>query len=99
LVAATFEKYPELVVFLVAGIGYRIGAFKIRGFGLGPVTGSLIVGLLSGALTESPAIGTATEAIETLPLPEAERARLVSHIAGRGCPVLPVRCVRRDHVL
>jgi putative transport protein len=156
--AAVFAKYPELAVFLVVGIGYWIGGFKFRGFGLGPVTGSLIVGvlvgyffkvpvsstaksilflmflfsigysvgpkffqamkgdglrwaglaaficavglgtafgvakllhldpgfaagLLSGALTESPAIGTATEAIGTLPLPEAERARLISHIA------------------
>lgn len=156
--AATFGKYPELAVFLVVGLGYWVGGFKFRGFGLGPVTGSLIVGvavgyffnvpvssmaksilflmflfsigysvgpqffqamkgdglrwaafasfvcgvglatafgvakflnldpglaagLLSGALTESPAIGTATEAIQALPLPEAERARLVSHIA------------------
>jgi putative transport protein len=156
--AAAFTKYPELPVFLVVGIGYWIGGFKFRGFGLGPVTGSLIVGvlvgyvfhvpvsgtaksilfllflfsigysvgpkffqamkgdgarwvvlavamaaaglaaaytvarllhldpgfaagMLSGALTESPAIGTASEAINALPLPEAERARLVSHIA------------------
>lgn len=157
-IGATFAKYPELAVFLVIGIGYWIGAFKIRGFGLGPVTGSLIVGLVvgyffdvavsptaksilfllflfsigysvgpkffqamkgdglrwcvlaivtsvtglaaaygvsrflgldvgfagglvSGALTESPAIGTAIEAINALPLPEAERARLASHVA------------------
>src|SRR5690606_30845129 len=32
------------------------------------------------SLTESPAMGTATEAINALPLPEAERARLVAHI-------------------
>jgi putative transport protein len=38
-------------------------------------------GLLSGSLTESPAIGTASEAINALPLPEAERSRLISHIA------------------
>jgi putative transport protein len=37
-------------------------------------------GLVSGALTESPAMGTATEAINRLSLPEAERARLVAHI-------------------
>lgn len=156
--AAAFEKYPELAVFFVVGLGYWIGGYKIRGFGLGPVTGSLIVGvlvgyffkvpvssmaksilfllflfsigysvgpkffeamkgggvrwaalaaficavglataygvakylnldvglaagMLSGALTESPAIGTATEAIHSLPLPEAERAKLVSHVA------------------
>lgn len=38
-------------------------------------------GLLSGALTESPAIGTAIEAIKTLPLPEAEQQRLIGHVA------------------
>jgi putative transport protein len=153
-----FAKYPELPVFLAIGIGYWIGSFRIKGVGLGPVTGSLLAGclvgywfevpvsgtaksvlfllflfaigysvgpkffkamkgegwrwvalagtmcvvgllsawgvarflgldpgfaagLLSGALTESPAIGTATEAINALPLPEAERTRLIAHIA------------------
>lgn len=38
-------------------------------------------GLLSGALTQSPAMGTATEAIGALPLPEAERAALIAHVA------------------
>jgi putative transport protein len=38
-------------------------------------------GLLSGALTESPAIGTATEAIKSLPISEAEQQRLIGHIA------------------
>ncbi|HYZ61687.1 MAG TPA: aspartate-alanine antiporter [Acetobacteraceae bacterium] len=38
-------------------------------------------GLLSGALTESPAIGTATEAISHLPLPEAQRQLYASHVA------------------
>ena len=38
-------------------------------------------GLVSGALTESPAMGTATEAINSLPLPEAQRALYVAHIA------------------
>ncbi len=150
-------RYPELALFLVIGLGYWIGGFKFRGFGLGPVTGSLFAGivvgqvahvpvsgmtksflfllflfgigysvgpqfmqalkrdgakpvllaivcnvtglaaaivvsrmldldpgfaagLVSGALTESPAMGTATEAINALPLPEAERARLVAHV-------------------
>jgi putative transport protein len=156
--AANFAKYPELAVFLVVGVGYWVGGYKIRGFGLGPVTGSLIVGvlvgyffpvsvpgaaksllfllflfsigysvgpkffqamkgdglrwallaaamncaglgaayavarylqldaglaagLLSGALTESPAIGTASEAIAALPLPQADRERLIGHVA------------------
>lgn len=151
-------KYPELAVFLAISIGYLIGTFKIAGFSLGPVTGSLFAGiaigqladvpiasmaksflfllflfgtgysvgpqfmksirrnglkpmllavvvtvtglgiailvakvldldpgfaagLLSGALTESPAIGTAAEAINSLPLPDVERQRLVAHIA------------------
>jgi putative transport protein len=38
-------------------------------------------GLLSGALTQSAAMGTATEAIGALPLAEAERATLVAHVA------------------
>ena len=151
-------KYPELAVFLAISIGYLIGGVKLRGFSLGPVTGSLFAGILigqfadvpisamaksllfllflfgigysvgpqflqslkrdglrpvvlavvvcvtglltaiviakalgldpgfaaglvSGALTESPAMGTASEAINALPLPEVERTRLVAHIA------------------
>jgi putative transport protein len=157
-IAATLTKYPEIAVFVVVGVGYWVGSFKLRGFGLGPVTGSLLVGLIlgalvavpvsstaksvlfllflfgigysvgpkffdamkgggvrwsllalviagtglltayavarvlgldvgyaaglvSGALTESPAIGTAIEAINALPLPDAERSRLVGHVA------------------
>lgn len=38
-------------------------------------------GMLSGALTQSAAMGTATEAIGALPLPEIERATLVAHVA------------------
>lgn len=38
-------------------------------------------GLLSGALTESPAIGTASEAIRALGMPDAQKQQLVSHIA------------------
>ena len=161
-VMAWFEqflvKYPELAVFLAISIGYLIGGVKLKGFSLGPVTGSLFAGILigqfahvpisamaksllfllflfgigysvgpqflqslkrdglrpvvlavvvcvtglltaiviakalgldpgfaaglvSGALTESPAMGTASEAINALPLPEVERTRLVAHIA------------------
>lgn len=38
-------------------------------------------GLLSGALTESPAIGTASEAIKALAMPDAQKQQLISHIA------------------
>jgi putative transport protein len=152
------EKHPDLTVFLVLGLGYFIGQFKYRGFGLGPVTGALFAGLLigqfaevpvsevarsilfllflfgigysvgpkflsavkgdglpgiaigiivplsaiataviaarilgldagfaaglfSGATTESPAIGTAAEAIRALPLPKEQRDQMISHIA------------------
>jgi putative transport protein len=38
-------------------------------------------GLLSGALTESPAIGTASEAIRTLPLADDQKQLLIGHVA------------------
>ena len=38
-------------------------------------------GLLSGALTESPAIGTASEAIRGLPLSNEEKELLIGHVA------------------
>ena len=156
--AQALHKYPELAVFLVVGLGYWIGALKLKGFGLGPVTGSLMVGLvagyavdipvsstaksflfllflfsigyqvgprffaamkgggwrwpllsavmciagllsafavakvlhldpgfsaglLSGALTESPAIGTASEAIRALPIAADEADKLIAHVA------------------
>jgi len=151
-------KYPELAVYLAVAIGYWVGKFRLGGFSLGSVTGSLLggilvgylfevpvsstaksllfllflfgigysvgpqffktmrgqglrwmalaifmasvglvgaytaarllhldpgfaAGLLSGSLTQSPAIGTAIEAIKTLPLPGPEQQRLVGHVA------------------
>jgi putative transport protein len=38
-------------------------------------------GLLSGGLTQSAAIGTASEAIRSLPLDSAEQERLIAHVA------------------
>lgn len=38
-------------------------------------------GLLSGSLTESPAIGTASEAIRNLAMPDQQKQLLISHIA------------------
>jgi putative transport protein len=38
-------------------------------------------GLFSGATTESPAIGTAAEAIRALPIPKEQRDQMISHIA------------------
>src|SRR5882757_4661813 len=38
-------------------------------------------GMLSGSLTESPAIGTASEAISALSLPDELKQELISHVA------------------
>lgn len=150
-------QHAEIAVFLAIGIGYWIGQFKLKGVGFGPVTGSLIAGLvigyffhvpvsdtakqllfllfmfgigysagpgfirgiqdggwrwvvmgivipvtgvltayavartmdielgyaagmMSGALTESPVIGTASEAIRSLPISDDEKTRLISQI-------------------
>jgi putative transport protein len=150
-------QHAEIGVFLAIGIGYWIGQFKFKGVGFGPVTGSLIAGLvigyffhvpvadtakqflfllfmfgigysagpgfirgiqdggwrwvamgivvpvtgvltafamakllqiemgyaagmMSGGLTESPVIGTASEAIRSLPITDAEKSRLISQI-------------------
>jgi putative transport protein len=66
-----------LAVFVcVVGLASAIAVSSLLSLDVG-----FSAGLLSGALTESPAMGTATEAINALPLPPAERARLVGHIA------------------
>ena len=46
--AATLAKYPEIAMFFTVGIGYWLGSIKVMGFTLGPVTGSLLVGLVVG---------------------------------------------------
>ena len=156
--AKSFEKYPEMGVYLAIGLGYLIARLKFRGVGLGTVTSSLLAGiflgnffhvpvsdqakailfllflfgigysvgpsffrnlrgegwrwallavfvpvvglatayavarflkldpgfsagLLSGSLTESPVIGTASEAIRGLSLPDDQKQMLIGHIA------------------
>ena len=151
-------RYPELALFLAIALGYAFGEISFGGFQFGPVTGSLLAGLLigqfaevpvsglaksflfllflfgigysvgpqfmqaakrdglnsiilafvctttglgvawviatilgldpgfaagllSGALTQSAAMGTASETIGALPLPDADRALLVAHVA------------------
>jgi Predicted Permease Membrane Region len=53
------HRYPDLAVYLAVGLGYLIGGYKIKGFGLGPVTGSLFAGLLVGQVGHVPVSGTA----------------------------------------
>ena len=156
--ANLFEKYPEMGVYLAVGLGYIVGRLKVRGVGLGVVTGSLLAGiflgnffhvsvsdqakaivfllflfgigysvgpsffqnlkgdgwrwvvlgifvpvvglasayavahwlkldpgysagLLSGSLTESPAIGTASEAIRSLSIPDDQKQLWIGHVA------------------
>lgn len=150
------RRFPEIAVFLTLGLGYLVGRVKFKGFGLGTVVGTLVVGmivgqshvqiptfartlfflffmfatgyhvgpqffvslrrggvqlvilslifafvglgmvvlvarflkldagftggLLSGSLTQSSVIGTASDAIQQLQIPEEDRARLISHV-------------------
>jgi putative transport protein len=58
------------------GLGTAIAVS--RGLGLDP---GFAAGLLSGALSQSAAMGTATDAINSLSIAEAQRALFVSHVA------------------
>ncbi|KQU90766.1 aspartate-alanine antiporter [Ensifer sp. Root31] len=69
---------PVLLAVVVCVTGLLMAVVVAKILGLDP---GFAAGLLSGSLTESPAMGTATEAINALPLPEADRARFVAHIA------------------
>ncbi|WP_457587098.1 aspartate-alanine antiporter-like transporter [Ensifer canadensis] len=69
---------PVLLSVVVCVTGLIMAVLVAKILDLDP---GFAAGLLSGALTESPAMGTATEAINALPLPEADRARFVAHIA------------------
>ena len=69
---------PVVLAIVVCVTGLLTAIVVAKLLGLDP---GFAAGLVSGALTESPAMGTATEAINALPLPELERARLVAHIA------------------
>lgn len=63
------------VVVCVTALATAVVIAKLLGLDPG-----FAAGLLSGSLTQSAAMGTATDAINGLPLPEAERARLIAHI-------------------
>ncbi len=69
---------PVLLAVVVCVTGLLTAIIVASVLGLDP---GFAAGLVSGALTESPAMGTATEAINALPLPDADRARFVAHIA------------------
>lgn len=69
---------PVLLAVVVGVTGLLAATAVAKLLGLDP---GYAGGLLSGALTESPAIGTATEAISHLPIPEAQRQLYASHVA------------------
>src|ERR1043165_9100675 len=63
------------LVFCFAGLGVVLLMSKLFGFDKG-----LAAGLLSGALTQSSVIGTATDSINQMCLPAAEKELLASHV-------------------
>jgi putative transport protein len=69
---------PLALAAFQAAVGLAVCVAAAKLLGLDP---GFAAGLLSGSLTQSPAIGTAADAIGALPLAEAERERLVGHIA------------------
>lgn len=70
-------RWAALAVF-VPVVGLATSYAVARTLGLDP---GLSAGMLSGALTESPAIGTATEAIKGLAISDQQKQLLVGHIA------------------
>lgn len=46
----TLRDAPELAIFLTLALGFAVGQIKIKGFGLGSVTGVLLMGVLVGQL-------------------------------------------------
>jgi putative transport protein len=69
---------PMLLAVVVSTTGLAASIVVAKALKLDP---GFAAGLMSGALTQSAAMGTATDAINGLALPEAERARLVAHVA------------------
>src|SRR4051794_23106633 len=69
---------PVLLAIVVGVTGLIASIAIAKALRLDP---GFAAGLMSGALTQSAAMGTATDAVNSLPLPEADRARFVAHIA------------------
>ena len=69
---------PLLLALVCALTGIGTVVVVARMLGLDP---GFSAGLLSGGLTQSPAMGTATEAIGALGLSDADHDRLVAHVA------------------
>ena len=46
----TFLKLPFLALFITIALGYFVGKFHFKGFVLGGITGSLIIGIVIGQI-------------------------------------------------
>jgi putative transport protein len=71
------EAVPQIVLAVVvalAGLGTVIGVTTAFGFDEG-----IAVGLLSGGMTQSAALGTGLSAIAELPIPDPDKARLMAN--------------------
>ncbi len=69
-------RYAALAVFMPL-VGLATAWAVATGLRLDP---GLAAGMLSGAMTESPAMGAASEAIQRLPIDEALKARYQAHV-------------------
>jgi len=69
---------PVLLAIVVSFTGLAASISVAKLLGLDP---GFAAGLMSGALTQSAAMGTATDAVNGLALAEPDRVRLVAHIA------------------
>jgi putative transport protein len=69
---------PMLMAVVVGLTGLAASILVARVLGLDP---GFAAGLMSGSLSQSAAMGTATDAINGLAISEAERARYVAHVA------------------
>jgi putative transport protein len=70
---------PALLAVVVCITGLAASILVAKVLQLDP---GFAAGLMSGALTASAAMGTATDAVNGLALPEADRALFAAHIAG-----------------
>jgi putative transport protein len=69
---------PIVMAVVVCLTGLATAILIAKALGLDP---GFAAGLMSGSLTTSASMGTATDAINGLVLPEADRARYVAHVA------------------
>jgi putative transport protein len=64
LLAQALINQPEIAIFLALGLGFWIGKFQYKGIGLGAVTGTLLVGVVIGAVVSVPGPDGTPQTIE-----------------------------------